>query len=1031
MAGRPLAIKLRVEDSEVVTAALRAFGESGQAALAKVEKAANPTAVAFERLRGRYDEAFASQQRFTRDLGQAERALKAGVVSAEEYARVVELIRQRQTALATSAVTATGATRGFGGIVQQAGFQIGDFAVQVASGQGALRAFIQQGSQLLGFFGAYGAAAGAALAIGGALATSFLGLADSTGKATNAEDAHTKALERAKKITEELTQASDNRARSLEAERRLILQKAAAETRAAQAEVDSARMAAAVEAAMTGGPGAEPVADGPEERAARQRAAKALAIELALRGESGQFDDATSGQFRASRADLQGADKDVLKADEAARKAAESLTSLINRYDEGAKKAHDFWAVQGELNKALDEGRITQERHAEVLGRAIETIWSEKPVMAQTAAVRENTVAQRERASSLDEYIARLRDQLVIEQQDIDQRGEVRALIEAQDRAQRDYAAGLRDTPLLREEEAAAVRALAGDVEKLKGIETDRAKAAKEAGRAYEDQRRAVEKSERDFERRFEHAVEEATDAGAQVFYDLFVGRIESIGEFLRQVLLRNISQALAEAFIRPIAQNVVGSFIGFPAGGVPGGGAVGGIGTPPFNPGIFGSLFAGGNIFTGGYTGSALAGVAPAGIFGTSTGLLGLLGGAGLGWGIGSMIPSLNGRVGPGNQIGGALGGLAGAAIGSIIPGVGTLLGGLIGGAGGGLLGGLFGAKPSVGPNSTAAVELLPWGLTATTVRTDNGGDWRSASDFAIRASQALNQLREATGGSFVGSPLLTFGSFGGQFFSGFGGGLERAVYRGGDADAAIVAAARALVGAGHLTAPGSAGIALRNSSAATLEGLLADVQFARGLDRLQLDDVERAVAEINDRYGEQIQRAQALGLETGKLVELRDREIRAAREQANLSARQAVVAAGGSIVDFLNRESLSATAAASPLDAIAEAQRQFGSALERVRGGELGGVQGLLSSADALLQLGRSTYATGPEFGALRSMVVSQLESVGRTITGQDYIRDQIEATRQQAEYIGNKLDEQTRLLERIVSELNRTRLQQQVMA
>lgn len=54
-----------------------------------------------------------------------------------------------------------------GMMVQQAGYQVGDFAVQVASGQSAMRAFIQQGTQMLGVFGPGGAIAGAALAIGG------------------------------------------------------------------------------------------------------------------------------------------------------------------------------------------------------------------------------------------------------------------------------------------------------------------------------------------------------------------------------------------------------------------------------------------------------------------------------------------------------------------------------------------------------------------------------------------------------------------------------------------------------------------------------------------------------------------------------------------------------------------------------------------------------------------------------------------------------------------------------------------------
>jgi hypothetical protein len=51
------------------------------------------------------------------------------------------------------------------GALQQAGFQVGDFAVQVANGTNKMQAFGQQGSQLLGIFGPVGAVLGAAVAI--------------------------------------------------------------------------------------------------------------------------------------------------------------------------------------------------------------------------------------------------------------------------------------------------------------------------------------------------------------------------------------------------------------------------------------------------------------------------------------------------------------------------------------------------------------------------------------------------------------------------------------------------------------------------------------------------------------------------------------------------------------------------------------------------------------------------------------------------------------------------------------------------
>lgn len=65
---------------------------------------------------------------------------------------------------------ATKSMGGFRTVMQQGGYQIQDFIVQVQGGQSALVAFSQQGSQLAGAFGPGGAVVGALIALGSVLA---------------------------------------------------------------------------------------------------------------------------------------------------------------------------------------------------------------------------------------------------------------------------------------------------------------------------------------------------------------------------------------------------------------------------------------------------------------------------------------------------------------------------------------------------------------------------------------------------------------------------------------------------------------------------------------------------------------------------------------------------------------------------------------------------------------------------------------------------------------------------------------------
>ncbi|MEH4145186.1 hypothetical protein POY08_26615 [Klebsiella pneumoniae] len=83
---------------------------------------------------------------------------------------------------ATSKVMSSGLKGG----VQQAGYQIQDFIVQVQGGQSALVALSQQGSQLLGVFGTGGAVAGALLTLGTVIVGSLIAGMDNASVSTKA-----------------------------------------------------------------------------------------------------------------------------------------------------------------------------------------------------------------------------------------------------------------------------------------------------------------------------------------------------------------------------------------------------------------------------------------------------------------------------------------------------------------------------------------------------------------------------------------------------------------------------------------------------------------------------------------------------------------------------------------------------------------------------------------------------------------------------------------------------------------------------
>ncbi|HDR2404848.1 TPA: tail protein (tape measure) [Enterobacter asburiae] len=105
--------------------------------------------------------------------------LRAGSKATDEEKQKIGELTGRLFDMKGAADTSMGSNKGWKSSMQQAGYQVQDFIVQVQGGQSALVAFAQQGSQLAGAFGPGGAVLGAVIAlssvIAGVLITSLNG----------------------------------------------------------------------------------------------------------------------------------------------------------------------------------------------------------------------------------------------------------------------------------------------------------------------------------------------------------------------------------------------------------------------------------------------------------------------------------------------------------------------------------------------------------------------------------------------------------------------------------------------------------------------------------------------------------------------------------------------------------------------------------------------------------------------------------------------------------------------------------------
>lgn len=164
----------------------------------------------FTRMEAKYDPLIRAEQRRQAAIAQATRFLEEGQITQERYAQQIARVNafyEQQTGAAGRAGAAiantnravaasTGMFNANRFAIQNAAFQVGDFAVQMTTGTNVIRALTQQGAQFLGVFGPWGAIIGAAGAIVGALVMNLDMFGDSAKDGTTETDKFTAAQKR-------------------------------------------------------------------------------------------------------------------------------------------------------------------------------------------------------------------------------------------------------------------------------------------------------------------------------------------------------------------------------------------------------------------------------------------------------------------------------------------------------------------------------------------------------------------------------------------------------------------------------------------------------------------------------------------------------------------------------------------------------------------------------------------------------------------------------------------------------------------
>ena len=411
MSDQELGISVTI-DAELARfeANMREAGRIVEVSSTGMDRSTRRAAQAFGRLEAALDPTARAAVRLERDTAKVQRALDAGVVSSERAAAVQRRLNDqyeqtiaRLTGVTTANTRAMGAVeagsrrlsaatsrqRRYGLAVQNAGFQVGDFAVQVASGTSAVRAMAQQLPQLLGGFGVWGSVVGAAVAVGAALGTVVTDLVSGNDDAADATQSHSDAMERAREIMDELNEAGQTREEQLRRERDRALETARSEIALAEARLAVAETAIDPETAF---------AVAGVERETLRRLRQQL---TELEEEYADFEDVIGRVSRTGRDAETAIDRlddrinDLWLETQVARGELSEFDAEVARQ---AEVLSDAGVSAEDANAALIQYRETLEEHAEATQRA------EAAQEALNEQQREADNAAREAERALEDY---------------------------------------------------------------------------------------------------------------------------------------------------------------------------------------------------------------------------------------------------------------------------------------------------------------------------------------------------------------------------------------------------------------------------------------------------------------------------------------------------------------------------------------------------------------------------------------------------------------------------------------------------